>query len=91
MSTEAQMCKILTALDTASNKINEMNKTSPKVEEDDQEENSSSSLDDEEDENENKCDQRNRSVSLSSSNSSIEEDQSAPIDEQNQLTRRKHR
>lgn len=91
MSTETQMCKILTALDTASNKINEMNKTSPKVEEDDQEENSSSSLDDEEDENENKCDQRNRSVSLSSSNSSIEEDQSAPIDEQNQLTRRKHR
>ena len=34
--------------------------------------------------------QRNHSQSLSSSNSSIEQDQSVPIDEQNHLTRRKH-
>jgi hypothetical protein len=34
--------------------------------------------------------QRNHSQSLSSSNSSIDQDQSIPTDEQNRATRRKH-
>lgn len=96
-STEAQMCKILTALDTASDKVKELSTKPEKTKEEEEEEQhqsipkssngeeSSSSLSDEEEE-----DDDNPSESISSSNLSAEEDQSAPTDEQNRLTKRKH-
>ncbi|CAF1326549.1 unnamed protein product [Adineta steineri] len=99
MTTEAQMCKILGALDAASDKVTEINqktKKSPKVknEENIDHEESLSPSDEEEDETDNKSDEHNHSLSLSSSNSSTadeeeEEDQAAPIEKENYLTHRK--
>ncbi|CAF0847975.1 unnamed protein product [Adineta ricciae] len=101
MSTEAQMCKILSALDTASEKVSKLSRTikeSPKVEKEQEEEQKQESdeLHEEEslsssDEDEKQSDQCHRSSeSLSSNNSADEEeqDQTAP-EEQNHLIRRK--
>jgi len=95
-STEAQMCKILTALDSASDKVNEMTKNTEKSDKIEEEHQSSegenlSSSDEEDVPNQVEEEEEHiLSESISSSNSSAEEDQSAPADEQNCLTKRKH-
>ena len=120
-STEAQMCKILTALDCASNKVQEVSKKSRKVslicllpcmivsiqfqtKEEKHYSASKSSTEDEDDhpQKETSCssdedevpyqveNEENHSEAVSSSDSSLEEDQSTPIDTQTYLKQRKH-